>query len=111
MDNIYNFLTKNLDNEISSNNVFYFDGSQIKAIAFKKGCNCDCVSKIKKAIKGWGFEYSYDFDAYIFKEKKDSNYRVEKNAFISSLIQWKIKKRKTSKNGEKSGKLYFQGLQ
>lgn len=109
MESIYNFLTKNLDNHVKKNNVYYFDGEQIKAVAFKQGCKCDCVSKIKEAIKGWGFKYDYDFDAYIFKDRKDEKYRSEKNAFISSLINWKITK--TSNNGEDSGKLYFQGLQ
>lgn len=110
MENIYNYLTKNLDDSINKNNVFLFSSSQIKAIAFKQGCNCDCISKIKGAIKKWGFKYDYDFDAYILKEKKDTNYRSQKNAFISSLIEWKIKKIKTSKNGKEPTKLYFEEL-
>ena len=111
MKNLYSYLTSTLNEEIKNNNVFYFNGNQIKAVAFKQGCKCTCISKIKKAIKQWGFEYDYDFDAYVFKDKKDSNYRLEKNLFISSIIEWKIKKTKTSKNGEKSEKLFFQGFQ
>jgi hypothetical protein len=110
MDSIYDFISTNLDDEIKNQNVFYFDGKQIKAVAFKQGCKCDCISKIKKAIKGWGFKYDYDFDAYLYKDKKDETYRIEKNVFISSLIEWKIKKTKTSKNGKNTEKLFFQGF-
>lgn len=110
MENIYKYLSQNLDDEIKKDSIYFFDGKQVKAIAFKQGCKCDCVGKIKSVVKKWGFKYDYDFDAYILKSgDKNETYRTEKNSFISSLIEWKVKKTKTSKNGE-SAKLYFKGL-
>mgnify|MGYP006081337779 CR=1 FL=1 len=110
MKSIYDFISTNLDNDITGQDVFYFDGLQIKAVAFKQGCKCDCFTKIKIEIKKLGYRYDYDFDAYMFKEKNNTNYRAEKNHFISSLIEWKIKKIKTSKNEKNTEKLFFQGM-
>jgi hypothetical protein len=111
MQSIYNILKDNIGNEFESNNVFYFDGEQIKALAFKQGCKCDCIKKIKDIIKNKGFKYDYDFDAYIFTDKKNEKYRSEKNSFITLLIEWKITKTKTSNNEKNTGKLFFQRMQ
>ena len=111
MKSIYDFISTNLDNDIKGQNIFYFDGLQIKAVAFKQGCKCDCFTIIKREIKKLGYKYDYDYDAYVFKERKNTNYREEKNFFIRSLIEWKIKKTKTSKNGKNTEKLFFQGVQ
>ena len=60
----------------------------------KKNINVNCVSP--------------GFIATEMTNKIDENYRIEKNVFISSLIEWKIKK--TSKNGKNTEKLFFQGF-
>ena len=90
---IKQYLEKVFINDIDKDNVFLYNGSQLKALAFRQGCKCDCISNIKETAKKWGFIYDYDFDAYILKNKIDTNYRFQKNTFISSLIEWKLTKK------------------
>lgn len=92
------YLDNSIKNEDDKKNVFLYNGEQIKALAFRDGCKCDCLTDIKNKIKKIGFKYDYNFGAYVLKNWKDSGYRNEKNEFISKLIRFKLNKTKTSKN-------------
>lgn len=111
MNDVFQLLNENLDKNIVKDKIFYFEGSQVQAVAFCQGCKCESLKKIKNIIKKWGYKYNYDFDVYIFnKGERTDKYRFQRNELISSLIEWKVKRQKTSNKDEESTKFYFKKL-
>lgn len=80
---------------IAEHKIFTYSTDNLKAVAFLNGLKHDRLSELKSMLKNQGFDYSYVYECYIFKNKNCNELsclRKEKNKFIENLISWKFAK-------------------
>lgn len=79
--------------EISTDELFLYEGKHIKALAFLQGLKDSVVEKLKTLAKENGYKYNYDYDCYLKSNKGchlNGAYRIEKDDFLHSIINWKL---------------------